>query len=75
MNTTPFCCPLREHFLIGVVGVRSAGPVPVEAGEFIEDFAVEHPKIVTRFCPFCGASITGQKMDTTWTPFPPEVEL
>jgi hypothetical protein len=63
---------MRAHFLVGVVGVRSGRPLPIEAGEFIEDFAATHPKIVTRFCPFCGASIAGQPTSTTWTPFPPQ---
>jgi len=68
-----YCCRMRRHFLIGIVGARNTEPVPVEAGEFIEDFETKLPKMVTRFCAFCGARIAGQPTNTTWTPFPPEV--
>lgn len=74
MPTSDFCCSMRRYFLIGVVGARNGEPAPVEMGEFIADFETSMPRIVTRFCPFCGASIVGQPTSTTWTPFPPEVE-
>jgi hypothetical protein len=70
---TDFCCKMRRHFLIGVVGARNSESLPVEAGEFIEDFTAQQPKILTRFCSFCGARIAGQPTSTSWTPFPPEV--
>lgn len=47
---------MREHFVIGIVATRQ-GPVPFEAGDFIEDFSASPMRVNTRYCPFCGQRI------------------
>ena len=51
-----YCCKMRAHFLIGVVGTRE-GDAPVEAADFIIAF---EPKIIMKikYCPFCGKEMT-----------------
>lgn len=50
-----FCCVLREHFLLGIIGQQQK-PVPVEAVDLIVAW---EPQIVLaiRFCPFCGEAL------------------
>lgn len=59
--TESYCCKMRRHFLIGIVGSRVDEPVPVEAGEFIVDFNAKPLLLVTRFCPFCGSRLDGEQ--------------
>lgn len=54
--TDPFCCAMRRHFLIGVIGV-APGPAPAEVGEFVLDFEAKPMILRTKFCPFCGRPI------------------
>ncbi len=50
-----YCCPVRRHFLIGIIGQR-AEPPPVEIADFILAW---EPKIIVgiRYCPFCGVEL------------------
>lgn len=49
-----FCCAMRQHFLIGIVGTRK-GDAPVDVADFMVCF--EPPVIAIKFCPFCGKAI------------------
>ncbi len=52
------CCPMRAHYLIGIVA-EAAGPAPVEAVDFIRwDVASPKPIIQIKFCPFCGTTLS-----------------
>lgn len=48
-----YCCPMRQHFLIGIIGTRKGQPMPVETVDFVTEW---EPKMVIRIkhCPFCG---------------------
>ena len=52
-----YCCPMRKHYLIGIVGQRNDQPMPTEAADFIAQW---EPKLILniRYCPFCGNEIT-----------------
>lgn len=50
-----FCCAMRRHFLVGIVGARAGDP-PVEHLDFMIEF--DPPVITIKFCPFCGKDIT-----------------
>jgi hypothetical protein len=62
-----FCCQMRAHFIIGLIGENKDVPVPFSAVDFIQDWNVsDDPKtrskdqvgetmwIKMRYCPFCG---------------------
>lgn len=51
-----YCCSMRRHFLLGIVGQRSDEGMPVEAADFILEW---EPKIIIkiRYCSFCGEKV------------------
>lgn len=51
---------MRQHFILGIMGVRESGPAPVDAADFVIQF---EPKIIIaiKYCPFCGAAIDGKQ--------------
>lgn len=55
ISPTNYCCPMRSHFFLGIVGQRK-GPQPIELADFIIQW---EPQIVIgiRYCPFCGTTI------------------
>ena len=56
-NTNPstnYCCKMREHFLVGIIG-KQAGDPPIEHLDFMLGF--DPPVIAIRYCPFCGSRI------------------
>lgn len=54
-----YCCTMRRHFLVGIVGVRKGEPTPIEAADFVIAW---EPKILIKikYCPFCGKQMTAQ---------------
>lgn len=60
MTEIKYCCPMREHFLIGIVGERP-GDAPIDAADFVIDFDAPKPVIAIKYCPFCGTKIGGQQ--------------
>lgn len=52
-----YCCAMRRHFLIGMVGIRNDEPTPTDVVDFIHDFNAKPAIILIKFCPFCGAPI------------------
>lgn len=60
MTEIKYCCPMRAHFLIGIVGVAK-GDAPVDVADFILDYESEKPVIVIKYCPFCGTKIDGNQ--------------
>ena len=60
MTEIKYCCPMRGHFLIGIVG-EAAGDAPVDVADFIIDFDSPKPVIVIKYCPFCGTKIGGDQ--------------
>lgn len=53
--TDRYCCAMRRHFVIGIVGARVDEPVPFDVMEFMPD--IESKLISIKFCPFCGESM------------------
>lgn len=56
----PYCCNMREKFVIGIVGNRTDIPVPIDVADFIINFShpqTGKPVIGIKFCPFCGVRI------------------
>ncbi len=55
-----YCCSMRRHYLIGIVGTRNDEPMPLEAADFIDEW---EPKIILKikFCCFCGKEITADQ--------------
>lgn len=53
MDDETFCCPMRRHFLVGIIGVREDEPAPVDVADFVIQW---EPKVLIRIkhCPFCG---------------------
>jgi len=51
----PYCCPVRRHLFIGIIGERKEAP-PVELADFIIQW---EPQLVVgiKYCPFCGQII------------------
>lgn len=60
MTEIKYCCPMREHFLIGIVGVAK-GIAPADAVDFVIDFDAPKPVIAIKYCPFCGTKIDGKQ--------------
>ena len=59
MNDEPkWCCKMRRHFVLGIVGVRKE-PYPVDLVDFI-DFD-KPSEIRIKYCPFCGVVINDRK--------------
>jgi hypothetical protein len=50
-----FCCPMRSHFVVGIVAQRPNVPAPVDVADFMLSF--DPPIISIKFCPFCGKTI------------------
>ena len=55
-----YCCAMRKHYVLGIVGSRKDEPVPIEAADFVEQWS---PKVVLRirYCPFCGVELHGDQ--------------
>lgn len=51
-----FCCPMRRHFIIGIIRTRIAGPAPVEMADFVCNWDPIVVKI--KYCPFCGEELS-----------------
>lgn len=58
MTETSYCCPLRDYFVVAIVGTTKK-EAPVEIADYITDFHNEKGKMTigTKFCPWCGARI------------------
>lgn len=60
--SAPFCCPMREKFVVGIVAARADLPTPIDAADFI-DFDQKTPDGLTiiriKYCPFCGKPVAG----------------
>lgn len=54
--TGPYCCKMREKFVIGVVATNESVPTPTEMADHVLHWG---KKIIfaTSFCPFCGTKI------------------
>lgn len=52
-NDETYCCAMRRHFLIGIIGTRRGEPAPIDLADYVVEW---EPKIVIRIkhCPFCG---------------------
>ena len=55
-----YCCAMRKHYLIGIVGQRNDEPMPMEAADFVVSW---EPKVTLNilYCPFCGQKITADQ--------------
>ncbi len=55
-----YCCAMRRHFLVGIMGTRTDEEVPTDMADFVLAW---EPQIVIaiKFCPFCGATIKGDE--------------
>jgi hypothetical protein len=49
-----YCCPMRRHFLIGILGHRDE-PTPLDAVDFYVDPV--NLILAIKFCPFCGKQL------------------
>lgn len=59
-----YCCSMRRHFILGIVGVRSGENIPVDVVDFLKSF--EGPPIIEiKYCPFCGQRIDGNQTKRT----------
>lgn len=63
-----YCCPMRRHFVMGLIGVRAGEPAPVEASDFVVDFTAKPMILRIKFCPFCGARLGADQTVRVPTP-------
>lgn len=63
MTEENYCCEMRRHFVVGILG-ETRGEMPLEVADFVVAW---EPKIIIaiRYCPFCGNKIN--KDETTRT--------
>lgn len=60
-----YCCSMRRHFLVGIVGERSNEEAPIDVADFMISF--DPPIISIKYCPFCGKSIDNSQSLRTGT--------
>lgn len=54
-----YCCAMRKHFYLGIVGTRPGADAPAEAVNFIHSWEPGKQIVYTiKFCPFCGTELT-----------------
>lgn len=51
-----YCCAMRRHFVLGIVGVRANEEMPTDMADYVMEW---EPKLVIsiHYCPFCGEDI------------------
>lgn len=52
----PYCCKMREKFVIGVVATNESVPMPTELADHVLHWG-KKILFATSFCPFCGTKI------------------
>lgn len=55
-----YCCAMRQHFVLGIVGVRANEEMPVDMVDYVIEW---EPQLVVaiHYCPFCGEGIATDK--------------
>lgn len=62
MPDVPYCCKMREKYMVCIVAENAELPTPVDAVDFMDfDLKAADGRTVIRikYCPFCGKPITG----------------
>lgn len=67
--TENYCCAMRRHFLVGIVGSRNE-PTPLEACDFYVDPV--NLVLAIKFCPFCGVLQDNKQSMRVSTVQPPQ---
>lgn len=60
MSQGEWCCPMRQKYLMGIVGEVTELPTPSEVVDFLDFDKTTTggaPLLRTRFCPWCGKAM------------------
>ena len=62
MTDTPYCCKMREKYLVAIVAEDNTVETPIDVVDLM-DFDVKSPDnrpvIRIKYCPFCGKPVSG----------------
>lgn len=71
----PFCCAMRQRFVVAIVGVNPNVAEPTEVVDFVVDFQNESggTTLGFKYCPWCGKPLN-YATDSHYKTSPPSTE-